>query len=417
MVDFYLKTAARFLLYNKSREEEMYHRCIATLICHNNEEDPYVAVLCTGTKMNTGECYSTKNDRKKDLPCDGHAESLCYEVAPIYFQQEMKNCIDRQKSIFEYKDGIFSLKPQTEFHLLVTEHPCGWIQKNTDPCMEWKPCHEKAPHIPTCSSKILINSKMGIQGYVSHLLKNPIFIQSVIILKESQGKKVSTIKCNSGNFDFELPKICTLEYNSNDFNPLCETFRAMNLTENIVGNKKKIKLKCYVVINQSNTHKPEIIWLYNPIDGNEVYDQLNTVKSMFSISKRYIDATLSRQVDKKLQEQKVKEMNQAYEELKSRIDLPETLKKHIADIEESLKRKKERISDRTKELCFEVDKENQKLFDEKFWKDRISEETSIVTSCREMDNTQNMLRDFKEIQNNNIILDCSWKRYFDKNLP
>ena len=31
------------------------------------------------------------------------------------------------------------------------------------------------PHVPTCSSRILIGATMGIQAYVSHLLEEPIY--------------------------------------------------------------------------------------------------------------------------------------------------------------------------------------------------------------------------------------------------
>ena len=223
MADTYLNSAAQSYIDDKEEKQKSCHRCIAALICHPYDEQPFVAILCTGTKYNSGKCYSiqddkksqdttcnahTKKDNKKsdsdshaqkgdkksqdtetksnDTPCDGHAESLCIEAAPIFFQNEMLNCLDEEISIFENKNNKFALKPKIKFHLLITEPPCGWIKDNKNsPCMEWKDPFVQFPHIPTCSARILISSKMGIQGYVSHLLDEhtlPICIQSVIIL-------------------------------------------------------------------------------------------------------------------------------------------------------------------------------------------------------------------------------------------
>ena len=119
------------------------------------------------------------------------------------------------KSIFEIlpNNGGFKLKPNIKFYLMVTEPPCGFIENQEDPCMEWKTPFVGFPHVPTCSSRILIGATMGIQGYISHLLEEPIMIDSVIILCS---KGAELIKTDFGS-SFPLPRIKTRGYNPKQF--------------------------------------------------------------------------------------------------------------------------------------------------------------------------------------------------------
>ena len=450
MVDFYLNTAAKALSkYNEAHKDKpkKYHRCIAALICHPTGKDPYVAVLCTGTKMNDGECHSTKHkDHKKDNPCEGHAASLCYEVAPIYFQQEMQNCINGKESIFEHKNDGFSLKSNIAFHLLVTEPPCGWIRNQEVPCMQWKQGFKKVPHIPTCSSKILIGSQMGIQGYVSHLMEDQIFIQSVTILCE---KNVQYQKTNfTSPFSFELPKISTLVYDLKQLNQLQHTFKPMNLiktpanipeysnetTHDGIDHDDDKNPTSFAVVDQSIPRKPTRNWLYSPHDGEaEYYD--NTVESMFSVSERKIDDALSNEVNKEFQVAQKRKMKEEYDNLSTLLNLPKALQKFTEHCEEYKTKKEQYIKKIATSAEHRADsqsitdtliKEVQNLLDAQYkcsigWVNKIDilkrKIDILQNEGKKLIDVQNWIADLKEILKdspNDVILDCSWERYFDE---
>ena len=216
--------------YDKVKEgNDKIHRVIAALICHQEGKLPYAAILGAGTKHNIKKCFHTKGTDKpycNHLTCDGHAESIVYEGIPKYFHDQMV-CLCKEgetsdsifKKISSDKEPLmFELKPNIKFYLMVTKSPCGFITHKENPCMEWKVPFYHFPHIPTCSSRILIGARMGIQGYVSHLLSKPIFIDSVVILcaNSEEPQKLE--------FDrsFQLPEIKTRKYNPNDFSSFNE---------------------------------------------------------------------------------------------------------------------------------------------------------------------------------------------------
>lgn len=189
------------------------HQAIAALICDQPDKNPYTAILSTGTHHNDAErCGSTS-------ACDGHAVSVIYEAAPDYFNQEMINLNENASdSIFEFISSQdttlgFRLKDDVKFHLFVTKPPCGFIVNQEDACMEWKIPFVDFPHVPKCSSRILIGSKLGIQGYTSHLIENPILIESITILCSNDEE---CPRIDFGN-EFLLPKIKVLEYDPADF--------------------------------------------------------------------------------------------------------------------------------------------------------------------------------------------------------
>ena len=106
MAKVYLQSAGELLMREREKNSKKFHRCISALICHQQGKSPHVAVLCTGTHYNDKQvCYSSEYIKEKvfsNCPCDGHAESLCYEAAPIYFQREMLECLDNKESIFTF---------------------------------------------------------------------------------------------------------------------------------------------------------------------------------------------------------------------------------------------------------------------------------------------------------------------------
>ena len=113
--------------------------------------------------------------------CDGHAESLCYYAAPIYFQTQLKR-ITETTLFYLTKDG-YVVKPYYKFHLLISRPPCGFMSDDKKSLWSWKTPFHKQPHIPECSSKILINSYLGIQGPLTTIFAKPIYITDIIILK------------------------------------------------------------------------------------------------------------------------------------------------------------------------------------------------------------------------------------------
>ena len=454
MVKFYRNTAGKSFIFDnrlnenekkKQNQTKKYHRCIAALICQNPEKQPYVAVLCTGTKTNHQECYSTRPEDKKDRPCDGHAESLCYEVVPIYFQREMINCLNNQKSIFEFINDSFILKPDIEFHLLVTEPPCGWIRHQHDPCMQWKTDFEKAPHLPTCSSRILIGSKMGIQGYVSHLLKECIFIKSLVILC-AMNKEYQKTEFNKA-FPFDLPAISTLKYDPKRFNPRETTFKPMNLVEipssvshsteySNQSNQEEVKRhdddnddhegkdkKSAVAIDQSVPRNSTMKWSYNPRNGSEKDE--NVTEEKYSISEKKIEARLSQAVTKEFQAARRKEMEKDYAELAKLLNLNDALQELIAKFDEYSTKKEKDIIKLTDDTKTSLSKQAQELLNGKYiktfskkWDTEDLEKyiEKFKNEGKRLIDVQDLKADLVKLLNNmsNIIVDCSWKKYFDK---
>ena len=212
------------ILWSRHAKLSGKHKEIAALICHKEGKVPYVAILGTGTvHRDNDKCFheDTKGHECNHRTCDGHAESIVYEGAPKYFMDQMQHLLndkEMSRSIFERcsadKEPLkFKLKSKYKFYLMVTDPPCGFIQDQKEPCMEWKEPFVGYPHVPTCSSRILIGSTMGIQGCVSHLLEEPILIESVVILC-TEGEENQ--KVNFG-YSFRLPRIKTWKYNPRDF--------------------------------------------------------------------------------------------------------------------------------------------------------------------------------------------------------
>ena len=510
MVDSYLNSAAKSYLEEKEKNQTKCHRCIAALICHPYKEEPFVAVLCTGTKYNSGKCYSIQDDKKtknttcnahtkkddkkskdttcdthsqkgdkkskdteiksKDTPCDSHAESLCIEAAPIFFQSEMLSCLDGEISIFTYDSNKFTLKPKIEFHLLITEPPCGWIKDKQSPCMEWKEPFVQVPHIPTCSARILINSKMGIQGYISHLLDDCICIQSVIILctKENDQK----FSFPSTAFGLKLPVITTMEYDASIFNPKICTFKPMNLgkegnkssvstkttnrsSQNETKNKQEGYSRSAVAIDQFAHRKSFVMNSTYNVDERHEKDHNKLNKQYFSIEKRKVNDELSKLVSENIQKAQKLKMKKLYDDLSQTLNLLEVLKKlrlryiqYETNKEDCIKRKTllaERkieneemghkegpeingaaVNKTDSSIMDMIESEVLKLLKSEYkcssqsWTKKIEELKELLgkvgTEGTKLIDLQNLIDDVDELIRNplNSILDCSWKRYFDE---
>ena len=335
------------------------HRVLAALICHQEKKSPYAAILCTGTSHKDTEVCGNGGSHGT---CDGHAESIIYEAAPKYFMNEMASVLkeEENESIFEllpYTRG-FKLKPNVKFYLMVTGPPCGFIQDQKDPCMEWKIPFVGFPHVPTCSSRILIGATMGIQGYVSHLLEESIMIDSVIILCS----KDVNVELQKAIFDksFPLPNIKTMKYNPRDFRnfepdyspkqgenstPITKHSTPLRSTsgENITArlnssgsdghnyNESSLTVTC------SDRNEGSSFLTFNPRTG-----QQNSRISGFLITKRDVDISII--INDNLKLERRLNMEKLYTDLCKKLELEKALKRLQDKLVNDIKMKCSEIS-------------------------------------------------------------------------
>ena len=159
-----------------------------------------VVVLTTGTTKKKECSYFMNKCNADDLDectwgvCDGHAESVCYRLASFYLVTEIQNYgRNPKKSILECRFG-FALKKDVKFHFFTTHLPCGFMAKENHPFLSWKIPFKEKPHCLKCSSIILISAYLGIQGPISQLFSQPIYISSITITKYKD------ITMQKGNF-------------------------------------------------------------------------------------------------------------------------------------------------------------------------------------------------------------------------
>lgn len=326
-------------------QTQVYHKCIAALIC-DHDNNAFVATMGTGTHWNSSKpCY-------QDPPffCSMHAESLCYDAAPTFFQIEIINCLDCKKSIFIHNTNErFKLKNGVTFHLIITEPPCGWCQDGEKPCFEWKRSTAGPPHVLTCSSKILINSQMGIQGYVSHLLEKEVYVSTVTILYD-KSTKISRKPTTEFEIDSKLPKFYVKEYDPKIFQyGKAITFRPMNLMSSKnnsppdgsgsgkKGLPKNIEAGDRSVILVGD----ELVQVY--CGGDESIKTYGDVKDFCFKQNAYkVDELLEKSVDEYLQAERRNAVESNYEALKDK-----NRREALNVLKENLKVK---IDDQTKAL-------------------------------------------------------------------
>ena len=95
---------------------------------------------------------------------------------------------------------------------------------------------QKKTTLPKCSSIILINAYLGIQGPLSHLFKKPVYISSITIPKHADAtvsKRAEIKKCSedfdvllksdnkTGDYKFHIPDVEIGELKSNELFPQC----------------------------------------------------------------------------------------------------------------------------------------------------------------------------------------------------
>ena len=431
------------------------HKEIAALICHREGKVPSAVILGTGTLHRDNEVCNHKGRRGQEcnhVTCDGHAESIVYEGAPKYFMDQMVHSLkegEQGDSIFEQipsTEGrlMFRLKPNIKFYLIVTDPPCGFIQNGEDPCMEWKTPFVGFPHVPTCSSRILIGATMGIQGYVSHLLEEPIFIDSIIVLCTSRAEFQRT---DFGN-RFPLPKIKTKLYQPKDF----ASFMAQNLikrkdsqvTSSIADTGINLSSENNKAISKGSTADGTklgslaVASVYD--DDGPSYLAINiragkvTPEVDAPVANKYIDKRLN--IDKSVEEERKVAMKKVYTGLCKTLNLENALLKLQHKLESSIKRKDSRMKTWkdtvSEELCNTVETPEQLLQSKEVFNKKSREEEWVKSYERNVESKvhnikeemksvfidKEMLTNIKHILSNSdesimaSFMDCTWHCYF-----
>ena len=389
-----------------------------------------------------------------------HAESLCYDTAPIYFQLEMSNCLKRNRSIFSYDEIAkkFELKPGVEFHLLITEPPCGWIQLGKRPRIEWLESSVTVPHVPTCSSKIFINSKLGIQGYISHLLTNPVFVDSVIILYD---QKLESVELQTDfdpsehfkNNHFQIPKAYLLKYDPERLSGKEKTFLPMNLIKHKPrpsntldstqpeANKQKAKPgvgeygKGLIHIDHSDGRLGRLFQLISKRTKKDVVEGANNtvpcVETVTEIARCRLSVTdqmvldeLQKAVDEKFQAERKDDMKQMYNNL-TKIYAQDAIDHIVSKLNAKIKSLNKQIASPFEvlhryNLKDPIIKQFQSVSDFNAHMDEISKSVdTIKKNGKKIFDHDCMVKSIKKgwkpdrigIENC-VTIDCSWQKYF-----
>ena len=166
-----------------------------------------VAVLTTG-KTKKRECSYSLNIGSADECmwgyCDGHAVSICYRFASFYLITEMhRHEKDPKSSILKMQQGGYGLSEDIKLHFFCTKMPCGFMAKEDCHLLSWKVPFKGKPHCLKCSSIILIDAFLGIQGPLSHLFSKPVYISSITIPKcgDISASKATKIKNSFEDFN------------------------------------------------------------------------------------------------------------------------------------------------------------------------------------------------------------------------
>ena len=380
----------------------------------------YTAILNTGTYHNDSEkCGYTST-------CDGHAVSICYEAAPKYFLKEIESLKSGEDSIFEFLPNAegYRLKDGVSFHLLVTQFPCGFIQDHKDACMEWKVPFVEFPHVPTCSSRILIGATMGIQGYISHLLDKPIMIESLVILC-TDPEKTQLLDYGTG---FEMPKLIrTMKYDPEDFEPdfffplkyrpytsftECESVDR-NETAKTVGPDLEENKSATRTIATAEKDTNSIFFKFDPRTIGE-----KSSDNEFSIKTR--DIYQSFEVDEELKKQRMYHLQKLYNGLASRLNIEDALEKLSTKLDTEIKKKEETMSSLLQCVSTELTEVAPHTVSTSMqeWDNYLRKQKAHLRHIGEEGKSkirsQNMAICIKSVlatKRENIIMDCNWHQY------
>ena len=222
----------------KTKQESSTITVVAALLVERNKRFK-VVVLTAGTRIKYECSYFMKRDDANESTwglCDGHAEAVCYRLAGVYLLTELYKLHEMQDLIFEKNnDKGYILRKGIRFHLFTSHPPCGFMAKKEQHFLLWKRPFVGKPHSLQCSSKILINAYLGIQGALSHLLVKPMYLSSITMPRyetvetlhdsyikerfETFYKQSPILSTPEGQYSFHPPHVEIL-----DINP-CQLFK------------------------------------------------------------------------------------------------------------------------------------------------------------------------------------------------
>ena len=316
----------------------------------NRKKDIYeVVVLTAGSKINDDkECTC----EKLWALCDCHAEAMCYKLAGLYMLTEMYKLYYDETSIFEeVQCSGYQLKKDIKFHLFVSYHPCGFMSQyakdSNTRFLSWKYPFFSKPHIPECSSKILIGAYMGIQGPLSSILLKKVFVSSIVILCVKNSKKILPneqyiTKCFdcfrkkiSSNLllkiDYCIPTIAVIEKTASDLKDLFPNI----CQPNSVGHQKSpymgIVLPKVIVNINDKRKKWSVIFLKQQVTEVSAYIENYCQKLKETLNDKFT----SFDSDKK--RERLEELDEIIRALTSALEVTNALQLQESNIETSLK--------------------------------------------------------------------------------
>ena len=201
----------------------------------------------------------------------------------------------------------------------------------------------RVPHVPTCSSKILIGATMGIQGYISHLFDKPIMIDSLVILCTDTDQ---TQVLNFGTV-FEMPKLIkTMKYDPENFKPgfFFPSKSSPNISftecESTDGNESvksggpglEEAQDSAGTMATPDKDTSSVFFKFDPRTPGETSSD-----NEFSIKTR--DIYQSFEVDEELKKQRVYCLKKLYNDLASHLEIEEALQKLSTKLDAEIKKK------------------------------------------------------------------------------
>lgn len=424
-----------------------------------------VVVLTAGTKVKTECTFVQGHDIEESTwgLCDGHAEAVCYRLAYIYLLTETYKIHKGIESIFELIEGKgYRLKNGIEFHLFTSHPPCGFMAKKEKEketyYLSWKRPFKTIPHNPQCSSKILINSYLGIQGPLSHLLVKPIYISSLVILRyetivtlhDNYIEKCLQTFCeelsavpglSTGSYYFCKPDVFVVDIRPNELFPTCFT-PCIKKKRNEPSCEGKLPHEESTIKTQKTnlSTNENISGAWPDVIGNAGIEAI-----VFSIDKGIGCKTDRDKITKlksklfqpstALKEQRLKSLQEARTRLSKAINVSEALKIQDDEIVKQMKKdftKRCTIIDETvstleslkvcktdiNELTVQVDESKTSLGNIK-----ESSLQSMQTALNSHLDNEKMHQDLQKLQekedpntlnqHQNIYLGCDWARYME----
>ena len=373
-------------------------------------------VLASGIKHD--ESDSCKNESKNNdnyiHTCAGHAEAICYHFAHVYLLKQIEHYSNGHGvlSMLINKNGFY-LNPEYKFHLFTTHPPCGFIENNDDKCLlSWQIPFTVTPHVADCSSKILINAYLGIQGPLTHLFATPVYIDDVIILTDEQP--------TSSEFTLSIPESDMFGFNPPRIIPHRRDPKEL-FTQQYKGTKNDKILTCYAVIPIRNDDENELTIKYkfekkdsklNPSPQNKASGEIPSCWSTVSTDKE--DCILQYKCLKKAMYTLANalDVNKALAESKERIkhilNISETnFEKYLDEMKQSLDKLTENRS--SSQLLTDAEKNFTTL------KNEYQHRQKYLFMIERLDAIM------KQVSSNNNdidqlmkLLDCCWNRYIKK---